>query len=88
MIIYFIFFDRENLAFSKKDNDPLVNWNRWKKKAIDSQTRTAHGAERYIRSGRKIFLDKDLKTPFPFSIDHQKNGGTQNCCSTRYKRCL
>lgn len=67
----FIFFDRENLAFTKEDNDPLVNWNRWKKKVIDSQTRTAHGAERYIRSGRSIFLDKDLKIPFPFDIDRQ-----------------
>ena len=68
----FIFFDRENLAFSKEDNDPLTNWNRWKKKAIDSQTRTAHGAERYIRSGRNIFLDKDLTIPFPFDIDRQE----------------
>ena len=72
----FIFFDRENLAFSKEDNDPLINWNRWKKKAIDSQTRTAHGAERYIRSGRKIFLNKNLTLPFPFpfpfDIDRHK----------------
>ncbi|MDP3479405.1 MAG: SEC-C metal-binding domain-containing protein [Desulfoprunum sp.] len=68
----FIFFDRENLAFSKEGNDQLISWNRWKKKAIDSQIRTAHGAERYIRSGRKIFLDKDLTIPFPFDIDCQK----------------
>jgi uncharacterized protein YchJ len=68
----FIFFDRENLAFSNEDKDPLVNWKRWKKKAIDSQTRTAHGAERYIQSGRNIFLDKDLKIPFPFNIDLEK----------------
>ncbi len=68
----FIFFDRENLAFSKEDNDPLINWNRWKKKVIDSQTRTAHGAERYIRNGRKIFLNKDLTIPFPFDIDRHK----------------
>ena len=25
----FIFFDRENLAFSKEGNDPLINWNRF-----------------------------------------------------------
>lgn len=68
----FIFFDRENLAFSKDDNDPLVNWNRWKKKVIDAQTRTAHGAERYIRSGRGIFLNKDLTVPFPINIDRQE----------------
>lgn len=68
----FIFFVRENMAFSKEGNDPLINWNRWKKKTIDSQTRTAHGAERYIRSGRDIFLDKDLTIPFPFDIDRNE----------------
>jgi len=68
----FIFFDRENLALSKEGNDPLINWNRWKKKAVDSQIRTAHGAERYIRSGRKIFLNSDLTIPFPFDLDHKK----------------
>ena len=68
----FIFFDRENLAFDKENNDPLLNWERWKKKAIDDQTRTAHGAERYIESGRGIFLDKDLTLPFPFPIDREK----------------
>ena len=68
----FIFFDRENLSFSKDNNDPLVNWNRWKKKVIDAQTRTAHGAERYIRSGCGIFLDKDLTIPFPINIDRQE----------------
>jgi hypothetical protein len=68
----FIFFDRENMAFSKDDNDPLISWNRWKRKVIDDQTRIAHGAEGYIKSGRGIFLDKDLKIPFPFDIDRQK----------------
>lgn len=68
----FIFFDRENLILSKTDSDPAVNWNRWKKKVIDAQIRTAHGAERYIKSGRNLFLDKDLSVPFPIKIDQQK----------------
>lgn len=68
----FIFFDRENSAFSKDSNDPLVNWSRWKNKVIDAQIRTAHGAERYIRNGRGVFLDKDLTIPFPINIDRQK----------------
>lgn len=68
----FIFFDRENLALCKENNDPLVNWNRWKSRVIDAQTRTAHGAERYIESGRGIFLDKDLTVPFPIAIDREK----------------
>jgi hypothetical protein len=68
----FIFFDRHNLAFSKESEDPILNWNRWKRKVIDDQTRTAHGAERYIRSGRKIFLNKELTVPFPLDIDRDK----------------
>jgi SEC-C motif-containing protein len=67
----FIFFDRESQAFSNDSNDPLINWKRWRKKAIDAQIRTAHGAERYIKNGRDIFLDKDLSVPFPFNIDRQ-----------------
>src|SRR6185369_10868119 len=46
----FIFFDRENKALEKDDNDPMVNWNRWKKKVIDAQISTAHGAKNYIES--------------------------------------
>ena len=68
----FIFFDRENLVLSKETNDPMVNWNRWKKKVIDDQIRTAHGAERYIKSQRGIFLNKDLIAPFPIDIDRKK----------------
>lgn len=65
----FIFFDRENRQLEKPDKDPLVNWQRWKRKAIDAQIRTAHGAERYIRSGREIFLDATLGVPFPIDFD-------------------
>lgn len=65
----FIFFDRKSGALSKENKDPLTKWKRWKKEAIDAQTRTAHGAERYIRSGRGIFLDTELAVPFPFNID-------------------
>lgn len=68
----FIFFDRENRQLDKFAKDPLVNWNRWKKKVIDDQIRTAHGAERYIRSGRGIFLDNALEVPFPIDIDFDK----------------
>ncbi|MGO9581164.1 MAG: hypothetical protein ACLP2P_17350 [Desulfobaccales bacterium] len=68
----FIFFDRENRQLDKSNKDPLVNWNRWKKKAIDDQIRTAHGAESYIKSGRGIFLDNHLEVPFPIEIDFDK----------------
>ena len=65
----FIFFDRESRQFAKANKDPMVNWKRWKKKVIDAQIRTAHGAERYLRSGRSIFLDTALEVPFPIDID-------------------
>jgi hypothetical protein len=68
----FIFFDRENRQLDKLNKDPMVNWNRWKKRVIDDQIRTAYGAERYIKSGRGIFLDNDLKVPFPIDIDFNK----------------
>ena len=68
----FIFFDRESGALTKENKDPLIQWNRWKKEAIDAQTKTAHGAERYIRSGRGIFLDTELAVPFPLDFDPQK----------------
>ncbi|NTU47358.1 hypothetical protein HGA88_07095 [Candidatus Roizmanbacteria bacterium] len=68
----FIFFDRESGALTKKNKDPMIQWNRWKKETIDAQTKTAHGAERYIRSGRGIFLDTELAVPFPWDFDPQK----------------
>ncbi|MFC1650150.1 YecA family protein [Candidatus Latescibacterota bacterium] len=68
----FIFFARENLSLNKKNKDPMVNWTRWKKKTIDNQTRTAHGAEKYIKSGRDIFLDKNLEVLFPIDFDREK----------------
>lgn len=68
----FIFFDRENQLPEVPDKDPQVLWNRWKRNVVDRQVKTAHGAERYIRSGRPIFLDAKGTTPFPLGIDPQK----------------
>lgn len=68
----FIFFDRENQLPEVPDKDPQVLWDRWKRNVVDRQVKTAHGAERYIRSGRPIFLDAKGTTPFPLAIDPQK----------------
>lgn len=68
----FIFFDRHNELPHNEDKDPLILWTRWKKKVIDKQITTAHGAERYIKSGREIFLDGKKTKPFPLSIDINK----------------
>jgi hypothetical protein len=67
-----IFFDRESRQLDKPSEDLLVNWERWKKRVIDDQIRAAQGAERYIRSGRGIFLDNALEVPFPINIDFDK----------------
>ncbi len=68
----FIFFDRENELPEIPDKDPQVLWDRWKRNVIDRQVRTAHGAERYIRSGRSIFLDAKREKPFPVPFDKDK----------------
>ena len=64
----FLFFDRESRKFDGADKDMLVAWNRWKKEAIDKQIDTAKGAEKYIKSGRNIFLDKKNTVSFPIAI--------------------
>lgn len=63
-----IFFDRENKLPEVPDRDPQVLWGRWKRNVVDRQVKTAHGAERYIRSGRPNFLDAKSASPFPLAI--------------------
>jgi hypothetical protein len=65
----FVFFDREAVLPDDPEKDPQVLWDRWKRNVIDRQVKTAHGAERYIRSGRPIFLDGKREKPFPFEFD-------------------
>lgn len=64
----FIFFDRESLRFEDDEKDVLTAWGRWEKEVIGKQISTCHGAERYVRSNRKIFLDHKLETLFPVRI--------------------
>ena len=68
----FIFFDRMKELSEAPDKDPQVLWNRWKRIVIDKQVKTAHGAERYIRSGRPIFLDPKGTNPFPLTFDKER----------------
>jgi hypothetical protein len=63
----FVFFDREKPLEPESDKDPMVLWQRWKRRVIDAQTKTAHGAERYLRSGREIYLDDTLTQKLPVS---------------------
>lgn len=67
-----IFFDRENRRFDTNPQDVNLAWKRWQKEVIDRQVGTAHGAERYIRSGNPIYLDAKRDKLFPIPIDLQK----------------
>ena len=64
----FIFFDRESLIFETSNKDTLLIWQRWKKKAIEDQIDNLKGAEKYIKSGKPIYLDAKKKTPFPLNV--------------------
>jgi hypothetical protein len=64
----FIFFDRESRKFDQAGKDVLQTWQRWKKEAVDKQITTSHGAARYLRNGRGVFLDAKQAAPFPLTI--------------------
>ena len=63
-----LFFDRESRKFDGATKDILISWKRWKKEAIDKQIKTVRGAEKYICSGRKIYLDEKGEIPFPIPL--------------------
>lgn len=65
----FVFFDREKAFTDAPDSDPTIAWDRWKRRAIDRQVITARGAERYLRSGRRVFLDAKQTVPFPLAVN-------------------
>ena len=64
----FIFVDRESRKLHS-DDATLTDWHRWKREAIDAQVRSVHGAERYLKMGRPVFLDAALTIPFPINIE-------------------
>ena len=64
----FIFFDRESRKFDKDDKDESVRWKRWKKEVVDKQIKALRGAEKYIRTGRPIFLNPKRETRLPVTV--------------------
>jgi len=84
----FIFFDREGRHFDNTESDLGTVWDRWRRKVVEAQIQTAHGAERYLRSGREIFLDSGLNSPFPLEVPRDRmtihkiivaHGATEAC---------
>lgn len=68
----FLFFDRESRVLDNADTDNcLTLWQRWKRKTIDDQIRTATGAERYVRGGGNIWLDCSKTVSLPVKFDKQ-----------------
>ncbi|MGE0224307.1 MAG: hypothetical protein AB7F35_26970 [Acetobacteraceae bacterium] len=66
----FIFFDHEKqLAGFAPTEDPHVRWERWRRGTVDRQISTAHGAERYLRSKRPIYLDAKKTKLLPVELD-------------------
>jgi hypothetical protein len=65
----FIFFDREKILSEQFFDNPEVLWRRWVSDVIDAQIQTCYGAEKYIKSGRKLFLDKKMTVEFPVKFD-------------------
>jgi len=64
-----IFFDRESRRLQECGEDISLGWQRWKKEVVDKQIKTANGAERYLRSGRPIFLDAKKEKKFPLQVE-------------------
>ena len=64
-----IFVDRENRQFDSNPQDINLAWKRWRRAVIDKQVSSVHGAERYIRMGRPIYLDPKQAQPFPIPIN-------------------
>ena len=62
----FLFSDKF-CVFDESDRIEIA-WNRWYKHAIEAGAKQSLGAERYIKSKRKIYLDAKLTNPFPLVI--------------------
>jgi len=65
----FVFFDRESRKFDNTTKDISITWRRWKNEVIEKQIKTANGAEKYLSSGRQVYLDQkhSVEFPIPFS---------------------
>ncbi len=48
--------------------DISVRWKRWKKEVIEKQVKALAGAEKYIRTGKPIFLDPRRETVLPVTV--------------------
>jgi hypothetical protein len=69
-----VVFDEHVLIFSDKhcsfpsSGNLKLDWKRWYKRAIKKSADQAWGAERWLRSCQKVYLDRACTKPFPLDI--------------------
>ncbi len=64
----FLFFDRESRRFDKPAKSFKIAWDRWKRSVVSNQIAAAKRAEKYIKTGRPIFLDSKAEVPLPIAL--------------------
>lgn len=65
----FIFFDREKILTQDFNDNPQIKWDRWYKNVIEKQVKTCDGAERYIRTNGKLYIDSQCIQEFPIKFN-------------------
>jgi hypothetical protein len=70
-----VVFGDEILIFSDKHcefpshSDIGTSWSRWHRRAVEKSAKQLAGAERFIKEyPRRIFMDKDCKSPLPIDM--------------------
>lgn len=74
-----VVFGNNVLLFSDKEcefhgnTDVKVAWRRWYRRAIEKSARQLAGAERFAKSfPKRIYLNKDCRTPLPIALPNQE----------------
>jgi hypothetical protein len=62
-----LIFSDKDCAFPQDDNLDL-SWSRWYRRAVAKSAAQLHGAERVLRGREALFLDAELKHPFPLLL--------------------
>ncbi len=69
-----VVFQNDVLLFSDKDiifaqsNDVHTDWVRWYRRGVKKSAAQLDGAERIVRARKPLFLDAELKHPFPLPL--------------------
>jgi predicted secreted acid phosphatase len=67
----FLFFDRSRSINPFSKTKIKTQWNRWYEKVVNKQIKSCNGAEKYIRSGKKMFFDNKRSREIPFQFNSE-----------------